>query len=455
VSADSSADSSALPGAGDGRSLRGSPNSPRSKWGALLVLFLFALAVRVAALQIWAPHRAAEGSSAWDIGHEAACLAQSLAEGRGFGDPWGKDTGASSWLTPPYPALLAGLMKVFGGVTPATFWALFLLQSLASAATCALIVRIGSALEWRRAGWVAGALFALYPPAVWNAVHVVWDSTFAAFALAWFLAALLEPGRASTRRGAVELGLGYGALLFLNPAPIVIAPVVLGFLWLERESWRAGVQACAVFTGCAALVCAPWMIRNLRVLGTPALRPNFGVELRVGNNPTSNGHPQPVKYHPSHVPEELELYRKLGERDYSADCARRAAEWIRSDPAAFAVLTLRRVQYFWIGDPPFLDERRTSRIAPGFDFNSWSKFLTYAAVGLGALVAALRLDLAGPRKLLILGTLLLFGAPYYVSHVSERYRFPLDPLIALLDCWLLLRLWSLWAAGRGGRPAGP
>ena len=29
--------------------------------------------------------------------------------------------------------------------------------------------------------------------------------------------------------------------------------------------------------------------------------------------------------------------------------------------------------------------------------------------------------------------------PYVVTHVSERYRFPIEPLLVLAACWLFAR----------------
>jgi 4-amino-4-deoxy-L-arabinose transferase-like glycosyltransferase len=162
---------------------------------ALLVLFLVALALRLGALALLAPQRVAADGDAWRAGHEAACLAQSILRGGPYGDPWGKGSGASSWLTPPYPALVAACMALLGGVTPAAWLALFALQSLVSAATALLVVRLGRALGLARAALVAGWAFALYPPSVWNASQVVWDSTLVAFGLSGFLAAFLERAR--------------------------------------------------------------------------------------------------------------------------------------------------------------------------------------------------------------------------------------------------------------------
>jgi hypothetical protein len=403
---------------------------------ALLVLFAVALALRLFAVFALDTPGDARGESAWKWGGESACLAQSLADGRGYGDPWCKGTGPSSWLTPPYPALVAVLMRSFGGVNPRTAAALFVLQALASAATCLVIVRLGERLAWPRAGLLAGWLWALYPVAIWNAAAVVWDTTFAALGVSLVLLLLLRAPE--TLRATALAGLSYGALLLLNPAPLVLAPAALGFLALASRGAAAAARACAVFTAASLAVCLPWIVRNQIVLGTAQLRPNFGVELRMGNNDTANGRPVPFRYHPSHVDEELDLYRRLGEADYARDNTRRALSWIASNPGRFLELSLRRTQIFWLGELPSRDPRRTDHLAPGRDPRSWLKFGAFLATGAGALLALLLLDLRGSQRWLVTSAVCLYGLPYFVTHVSERYRFPIDPLVVLLDAWLAL-----------------
>ena len=45
-------------------------------------------------------------------------------------------------------------------------------------------------------------------------------------------------------------------------------------------------------------------------------------------------------------------------------------------------------------------------------------------------------------RLLLFGVLLLFPLIYYVTHVSERYRFPIEALLVFLDVWLVMTLWE-------------
>ena len=62
----------------------------------LVTLFVVALLLRVGAMFALSTAHVKSGISAWDWGHEPACIAMALIEGRGYSDPWGQGTGATS-----------------------------------------------------------------------------------------------------------------------------------------------------------------------------------------------------------------------------------------------------------------------------------------------------------------------------------------------------------------------
>jgi 4-amino-4-deoxy-L-arabinose transferase-like glycosyltransferase len=403
---------------------------------ALALLFAAAFALRVAAVFVFDSLGAARGGDPWAWGHEPASLAQALLDGRGFSDPWSKGTGPSSWLTPPYPLLLAALMKTFGGITASTALALHVVHALFSALNAVLLVELGRRWGSARAGWLAAWMFAFYPVAIANSAQLVWDTTLVALLVTAFFLQLAKYD--ASARGAAACGLGYGALLLVNPAPMSLAPIALWFLARRSPTPGAGLARAALFAACAFAVVAPWMARNHAVLGAFTLRPNLGVELRIGNHAEANGRPIPFRYHPSHVAAELALYRELGEVEYSKENLGRARTWIRENPGAFVALTAKRVAIFWIGESPLTDPRRADGLSPRGDPSSWIKFLAYFATGALAWVSLWRWRGAADVRVLCACSLLVFGAPYYLTHVSERYRFPMDPLIVLLGAFVLV-----------------
>ncbi len=420
------------------------PAASRRGWMALL---LVALLLRLGAMVALGTPEAAAGLTPWKWGGESACLADSVLDGRGYGDPWAHDTGPSGWLTPPYPLVIALCLAVGGGVGPAAATCLYVLQALASALTCVVLLRLGCALGRERAGWWAAWFLALYPPAIWNAVKTVWDTTFVALAVTLLLERLVAVHRRARERGEtlgprahLSFGLGYGALCFLNPAGMALAPAVAVYLAVGQRTVAAALRAVAVFVVGAAAVATPWMLRNARVVDSFSLRPNLGVEMMIGNNGESRGRPLPFRFHPSHVPEELALYRELGEGDYCRDAGRRARRWIGDHPGEFARLVLLRAQYFWLGELPSSDIRTSGGVGAGGDPASWIKFAAFFVVGVAALVGLFRARLPWRERLLFLLVAFGFSGPYLLTHVSERYRFPIDPLLILLGvAWALAR----------------
>jgi hypothetical protein len=223
------------------------------------------------------------------------------------------------------------------------------------------------------------------------------------------------------------------------PAALVYLALICG---------RRRGSSMLVFCMSACAVCSPWMWRNRAVLGTAALRPNLGVEVMIGNHDSATGHPQPLLYHPSHVPAELASYRELGEAAYSADCMRRGLAWIRENPARFLELSLLRARQFWLGEWPPSDTRSEGGKSARSDPMSWLKWASVLVLGLLGTASVVLSGLSPELRWLFGGGLILFCAPYVVTHVSERYRFPIDPLLILLVTILIARCFAGRAPAR-------
>ncbi len=400
---------------------------------ALWCVFLVGLSIRLLAVALLSSARVAEGESIWTFGHEAACVAESIRRGDPCGDPWCKGTGPSGWLTPVYPAFVALCLELGGGVGERAAWMLFTAQALASAATALVAGRIARVLGGERAGLLAAWLLALHPLSIWYAVQTVWDTTWVAFALCTLVALSLEAPRPWSLRRTITIGLVGGLTVFLNPATLAALPVifVVSFGGLpSRIAWRRAL----VFTVAALLPCLPWMVRNARVLGSFALRTNFGVELRVGNLGSAGGR-HDTTLHPSHSDAELERYMQMGEVRYSQWARDETLAWITDHPVAFAGLCARRAAQFWIGEIPLQDERSEAGQRAAEDPKAWAKWLIALSTG-GLALAILSVRWRRSREARWIGAiLLLFPAPYVLTHVSERYRFPIEPLVVALIAW--------------------
>ncbi|MEO0660317.1 MAG: glycosyltransferase family 39 protein [Planctomycetota bacterium] len=387
--------------------------------------------------------RVRSGDLQWDWGYEQASIAQAFARGEGLADPFNQGTGATAWAAPAYPVLLGGLIRAFGGITVEVAWILFGIQVLAASLTCYALWRLGRDLYSQWAGLAAALLWAGHPMAVYLPIALVWDSTLVALTMTWFLAAMLERGRCAPYGAVAKLGVLLGLTLLVNPAPLALVPMLCVYYLRRRGSGLRlqprGVQRLAILLGTAALIVSPWAVRNAVVLGTPQIRSNLGVEVFVGNNDGAiglfNG-----RIHPAYNEAEMQRYRELDEVAYSKDSLERGLDWIEQNPERFGWLTLERFKRFWFGPDP----RDEIVLGTGFvqrrDAMGWIKWGTHALMGLLAITSMIVWRGRPGSRTVMRGALFLFPLVYYVTHVFERYRFPIEPLVTLAAAVLLLRL---------------
>ena len=150
----------------------------------------------------------------------------------------------------------------------------------------------------------------------------------------------------------------------------------------------------------------------------------------VGNNDVATGYFQ-TSLHPSYAGHEFLRYRELGEVAYNAEAKQRALDWMHAHPLGFATLALRRMQIYWLGDPPPFDPRREGGLEPARDPKSWVKWIQHGGAGTLCLIGLWILVRRNRSAWSIAAMVLLFPLPYYLTHVLERYRFPSEPLIVL------------------------
>jgi 4-amino-4-deoxy-L-arabinose transferase-like glycosyltransferase len=329
-------------------------------------------------------------------------------------------------------------MALFGGVTPAAAAALYSIQAVLSAATAALLLLLGRRLGIARAGSLAGWLWALHPMSVWYAVNKLWDMEVVATSVTGFVVLLFHVGRGPRAAHAAGLGALFGSLVLLNPAVAALFPVVL--LYLAPLPVRRALVTAGTCAASAFLVCLPWSLRNWIVLGSPGIRSNLGVELYVGNNDLADGQHR-IEYHPGWTASETNDLRAMGEVEYSAHRGRRARAWIAEHPRRFLELCWTRASIFWIGVIPTHDRRSFYGVSAQQDPKSWIRWALHLATGVFGLLgtAALVRSRRSPEAFFIAGVLVLFPLAYYVIHVLERYRFPIEPLLLLAASWLLLK----------------
>jgi 4-amino-4-deoxy-L-arabinose transferase-like glycosyltransferase len=390
------------------------------------LVFWVAFAVRALYLTLAHTYRIRPYDDHMLFGEEMGRIARALATGFGFSDPFRGHTGPTAWVGPLFPLLLAGVFKLFGVFSPLSAWVILTLNSLFSALTALTIWEIAARCFNRNVARWSAWIWALYPAAMQYAVRWVWDTSLTTLLFSWVLVVALRLRAGSTLGGWALFGLLWGLTGLSNPALLIFLPAC--GLWVltaaPRRQSTGVVLAALLFTACLG----PWTWRNWLVFHhfVPA-RGNFGAELYLGNGPGSAG--LLMEYdHPIQAPDQLRLYRGMGEIAYSKMRGERALASIRSEPVHFVQNTLKRVFFFWAGVPHPVSATEWVEYARSLNF-------IFGSV-CGLLGLALALQRKAPAAWLFAWAFLLLPLVYYGVAAHARFRHPLEPLMVVLGVYL-------------------
>lgn len=223
--------------------------SPRWVWALALGLLLVRALLLAASVS---PDRALTGDE-----NQYDGPARSVLQGHGFthlGQPW-------VWKPPLWPLVLAGVKGVFGqDHRPAVF-----VQGLFDAGTALLAWFVTRRLFGSvRAAWIAFALVALWPPYLRESRFLQTEPLYT-LGVAATLAAFVRFAQRPTVASSLVMGLVIGGSSLVRPTGFAVAAALfLTWFVLDRgviRSWRALVPMALA----AALVVAPWTLRNARV----------------------------------------------------------------------------------------------------------------------------------------------------------------------------------------------
>lgn len=368
------------------------------------------------------------GRNHWEFGFEMGKIANSIATGHGFSNPYWIDSGATAMITPVFPYLLASIFALFGAYTKAAALTILALNSLFSALTCIPIYFLARRSFGLQTATGAVWAWAFFPYAVYFSAGSMWYHTLVALLLTLLLltASYLE---SSTR---IWMWAGFG---FLWGVAALTTPVVLGVLpflggWLcyrlsrEKRSWKIPV-ATAAFA--LFVTIAPWLVRNYLVFHRPVfLKDNFWMEVCVGNVGNAlhwwNG-----AVHPAGSNAEMSEFRQLGEQGYMVAKHQQALAFIGSHPGIYLWRTVRRIVYMWTGfwslSPEYLRGEPFDLANIGF----CTAFTVLAMAGLRKAFSRSR-EAVMPYALVLLA----FPLVYYLTHSEIPYRLPIEPELVIL-----------------------
>jgi hypothetical protein len=418
-------------------------HSLRAGW----TIFWVAFAVRVLYMTLAHTYRVRGFDDHFDFGWEAGRIARALTTGYGYADPFATravpHTGATAWLPPVYPLLVAATFRLFGVYTAASAWVLLALNCLFSAVTARAIWEIAArCFNLRVARWSAW-IWALYPAAMQYAVHWIWETSLTTALFAWVIVLALRmtatqpesehrrpPKTRSLTRDWLLFALAWAVIALSNSTLLLFLPVCGGWIAVGLRRLGAPGQriignatfAAVIFACCLA----PWIGRNWKTFhALIPLRGNFGAELYMGDGPGSNGFLRTYQ-HPHVDPAQLLLYRQLGEVHYVAVRGAAAKAFIHAHPAHFLAVVAKRLYFFWAGVPS--DQRFAAEAL---------RLLSYQFVSLAGLLGlALALRRGIPAAGLFAWAFLLLPITYYFVTVHARFRHPLEPLLCIFGVYL-------------------
>ncbi len=386
-------------------------------------------------------------------GYEYEQVGVALARGEGFSfrndrrwlfdpaddrlDPEGY--APTAWEEPLYPLLLAASLTVFGEHGRVV---MVVVHVLCFAATLGVVYQLGRRLAGPDAGLTAVALLLLIAPSLFAVLQDLTNVSLAALLVgicAWLTLRCLE--RPSPARAA-GLGCALGVSALVQATTLGFLP--LAVLWVlaargagRQWPWRAALTVIAV----AAMIIAPWTLRNYLTFDAfVPVKNGLGFIADLTNSALADsfrGEPQPdatlaVPWTASGPGEAWSILKSQpAERSafyaYTIDGARTDPAYAQGNEAARDKIYLQRALAFFVDEPVVAFKLM---MVKAYDF-----YLASPRAGAVAVLALLGLVIAfRDRRVQILALLVLaYSAPYIATGpFFYRYRYPIEPLLAVL-----------------------
>jgi 4-amino-4-deoxy-L-arabinose transferase-like glycosyltransferase len=385
--------------------------------------------LQVAAIAILHTYRFRTTDNHFAFGWEMGCIGRALALGRGFSDPFCVPTGPSAWEPPLYPFLIGAVFSAFGIYSKAAAWVLLITNSAFASLTCIPVYFIARRIFFEPVAKISVWTWALLPYTWYWSIHWVWDTTISPFLLACIVWLGLELEVWDSLKGWLWFGLLSGVAALLNPSLLSFLPFAGLWIWYRRHRRGAKSFTGIVFAAAAFAVCLfPWLSRNYSTFGRLVfIRDDFGQQLRLGNGPGATGISM-VNEQPNLNAAELERFQRMGELSYAEQRKHEAYNFIRENPGHFAVLSIKRFVYYWMGLPKN-DEPLRLRLLRN------SVFLASSVLALLGAFQALRRSRPGASLLAWL--IFSYPAVYYFVYPHARYRHPIEPELVILIVFAL------------------
>ena len=334
---------------------------------------------------------------------------------------------------PLYTAFLAANYFLFGH----GYLAPRVVQSLMGAASCVMVLRLGTWLSGRTAGMIAGFAAALYGPLVFYETDLLREVLVIFLALALLLC-LLRWEESGRLRWAAVAGFVMGLSLIARENILLFLPLAAAWLFFRTDSrsknrWLAP----ALFVLLAMLIVLPVTMWNY--LNSGALVPissESGANFFVGNSADSErltGLQPGIEWDRMRKAPQAELGEDASPTAYNAWFYRRALRDIAAAPGAWVKKLIKKA--WLVFDAEELEPnndinlyRGKSWLLRGLIFRLGPVWFPFGLVApLFVLGAVTRKPTAGAW--LIFGFIAAYAASLVLFHTRARYRLPIAPVM--------------------------
>jgi len=371
------------------------------------------------------------------LGGEYRCIAEALATGRGYSDPFGVPTGPTAWMPPVFPLLMAALLKLLGDFE-AVAVVVVTLQNLVLIYAGLLVLRAVSGPE--HLAYSRLIAFTLFVVA--NACHYYYVFRFThdhVVVQLWVCLLYDLTDRLFRRVPGTLASAGWGVVggLSVLTAP-VLGPVWVGLSVMLVASEKR-IRQFAISVLIATGVIAPWIARNALVLHRfIPVKSNLSFELYQSQCLERDGVLRQVTAftHPylCDGPERA-LYKQVGEMKYLDEKRDTFLESVRQDPLSYLKRAANRLLAATVLFIPY-----DSSIGPVSDFLG-QLIHPLPIIGILLMLAGSRWT-KDRRKVIALVIFCLYITPYIWVSYYIRYMVPLL-FIKVLFCF-----WGLESARR-------
>ncbi len=194
-------------------------------------------------------------------------VARNYLAGHGFSSRIEPPYLPSAVRTPVYPLVIAFIYQLFG----INNLALVLAQVGMSLLIVGLTYWLGLLVFLETEAWIGALLFALSSAPAVYAVFIMSETLFSLLLILALMSLALYRQRKQTAWLFVA-GIFTGLTILCRPVATYFPVLAIGLVWFAQpDNWRKFTARAILFVVACALIVGPWVWRNMRQLGIPAI----------------------------------------------------------------------------------------------------------------------------------------------------------------------------------------